>query len=216
MWMLKSARSAFSSWSMVGGMIVGGIAVLNVVRRIFNIGLADAFRRLLDAYYAVFHTLFDWLTFWVPWHIPAWFKDVTVLWFVLWGAMARIIWVVYAAELRDTPHDGSLQNIVPIIGSMFREPPGAVLGFILSVFLWPLLLVRMDAHFYKWQSGGVYNLTTSNGPTEAIKRHWREQGLDADNAIGAYLFDVRLLYVIQLAMIILVAAGTVISNNIIK
>lgn len=213
MWIWKSAQSAFSSWTMILGMLIGGVTVFNFLQRAFKIGLNVFFEGVLNAYRAVFHTLFNWLTFWMPWDFPLWVKDATIVWFVLWGAMARIIWIIYAAELRDTPHDGSLTNVVPVIGPMFRNPAGAALGFVLSLFIWPLLLVLIDAHFYKWTAGGIYNLQSANGATDAMRASWREAGINADDAIGDYLFDIRMLYVVQLAMMLVVAVVAVVTNE---
>jgi hypothetical protein len=209
MWILKSAQSAFKSWTMILGMLIGGITLFNFLTDALNLGLKEVFRRILDAYHAVFHTLFDWFTFWIPFHFEPWMKDVAVLWFVLWGAMVRILWLVVRAEIEHAgTHSPEYSHCVPVLGEMMEHggTPSIILAFILSIALWPLMLLvgalTAPCYFRYFTTGGEpYGLIT--GP-------W---GFE-DKA--KFVFDIRGLYLIQIAMMVVVAVAAIVTNEIIN
>lgn len=199
MWILKSAQAAFGSWTMVAGMLIGGITLFNFLQRAFQLGLHEVFERILSAYRAVFHTLFDWLTFWMPFDFAPWMKDVAVVWFVLWGAMARILWLIYSAEMRERGNrDAILSTEIPILGfPMERGRAVAALCFVASIVVWPLILLILAVrkpHFATYREGGFHAAKTRQ-----------------DN----YQFDIRFLYLVQLAMMAVVAGATIVTNDII-
>lgn len=207
MWIWKSAQSAFGSWTMVLGMLLGGVSVFNFVQHVLAFDLSALFADILSAYRGVFHTLFDLMTIWIPYEFKSWQKDAAVIWLVLWGALFRILWLIYSAELRSRRKSGwgPLGDTIPLLGDLIsRNLLGAVIGFAATIFLWPLILFLMCSrlpHFFRTQDG---SLTFAHRATE---RHPRLQH---------YLFDVRLLYMIQITMMLAVAASATITNDLIR
>lgn len=203
MWILRSARSAFGSWTMIAGMVAGGITILNFLQRVFELGLHEVFQRVISAYRAVFYTLFDWLTGWIPFTFETWMKDASVLWLILWGAMARIMWLVYEAEIKEKgKRQAYLHGEIPILGGLMSAGPmGVAAAMTLSLAIWPavfLLQAIQTPHFYKYFHGGYV--------AESVP------DLDPID----YRFDIRLLYLIQLATMFAIACGAIATNNLVS
>jgi hypothetical protein len=213
-WLFRSILEAYRSWGMFLGMAFGVVAIVSLCARLFSLALAKGLMAVIDAYRAVFHTMVDWLLFWVPFELPWWAKDVLVLWCIGWGALVRIILIVYAAELRDRKAAASplqLDVIFPIIGGLFnRGYLLATVGILISFLTWPYVLVQIALrwpYFFAFQREGVLSGVTV--------RHGKRLDLYLENR-GEFLFDIRLLYIVQIVTMAAAACAVIWANGLLK
>lgn len=88
--MLKVFKEAFGFWGTLG-VILGAVAIFNLIVKGFELGLAPIMRDILNVYIYLFHGLFDWLFHWIGWDVPSWLKDIFSIWLVHLGISIRCL-----------------------------------------------------------------------------------------------------------------------------
>src|SRR5688500_4053752 len=86
---IRIAVNAFSTWYGVIGFIVTVISLINLIVGIFTLGPLPVLDEILKTYRSIIHTPIDWFLFWLPFKLPAAFKDIIILWMITGGAIAK-------------------------------------------------------------------------------------------------------------------------------
>ncbi len=87
--MPAAARDEFSFWWQLLGGLTSAVSLISLAQKAFSIGLAPLFAGILDYYRAIFYPLIEGLLFFVPFHLPDWYKDLFCLAFVFGLALVR-------------------------------------------------------------------------------------------------------------------------------
>jgi uncharacterized membrane protein YdjX (TVP38/TMEM64 family) len=139
--------NALGSWINWCGIILAATAIFNLSIKTFQLDLSEFFDVVLTGYRAVFHTIFDYLFFWVPIlfkvELPWWLKDVFTLWILLAGSATRAYF-----HLEDYKHKLSTWMVKK---TRFREVvkylrnKGRVPFFLGMLVMWIPLLISNES-----------------------------------------------------------------------
>jgi hypothetical protein len=87
--MPTSLREEYAYWQQLLGGLAGSVSIISLIQKLFAIGLTPLLAKFLDYYRGIFYPLIDKLLFFVPFHIPSWYKDLYCLSFVILVAVYR-------------------------------------------------------------------------------------------------------------------------------
>jgi len=176
------------------------MAILSSVRFIVDVWqlpLVRLLANILKTYQVVFHTCVDVLLIWFPYKLPAWGKDVFILYFTLAFVVAR---VVYRQAEIDFKHPWIVLH--NFRNSKRRYWLAQVPRLAKAIFVWPMDAWRLlRKPFLVVPSGG-------HGPGALSLYKHRPGG----NFVHLYMGNARLMMALRLMSIIGGAAVVMLFN----
>lgn len=186
----------FGVWKPIS-IVFGAIVLFSWAAGAFDISLAELFHQIVATYqrllYPVVEFMFGWLLAW----LPDWWRDASVFYLVIGGAVARTLWSFY--ERQDTR--GDIYG-PPVIGRI-RNRWAQLSAVILTVPFWPVTLAPMLLAPYVMRND-------NNGNLVAGTRKKYEQWL-ARPALK-YQCNLRWVFLLQL-LAVLAGVGVLIVWN---
>ena len=176
------------------------MAILSAVRfmvDVYQLAQARLLANILKTYQVVFHTCVDILLIWLPWKLPAWGKDLFILYFTLAFVVAR---VVYRGSEIDFRHPWIVQHNYK--NSPLRYWLAQVPKLARAILAWPLDARRLfHTPFLVIPSG-------AHGPG-SMQLERRRPGRESRSL---YLGDARLFMALRLISIVGGAALVMLCN----
>jgi hypothetical protein len=219
---IRVAAGAVSTWYGIIGFTVAAIGLVNLVVGLFSLGPFSVLSEILQTYRSIVHKPIDWLLFWLPFKLPATFKDIIVLWTITGGAIAK------AKDSFMGVRPGSLKRAVLAL-FLRRQHPAEVkrdqssrfvlaynnsprwLRVALDVLVWPRFLLRIFRA--PWASIGKTKNQTwySVYHDKFIHRVSAEEpSFDVREREGyIHTIDLRVVFLTQLLAIVVAAIAVI-------
>ena len=199
----KSFRAAFDNWWALFGILTTSLAILNIVRRYYVIGLSPLVRSMVQTYREIFHTPIILAADLLHIHIPDSLKDPIVLWSILAVAVFRVTNQLTNSAVRN---QGNVElDFFPGFDFLTSGPAFVRIPIVLvmSTLIWPYLMfcfaMQPKIHEYKDDNGEPFGLTA-------------DEWVYSD-ANFRYVYDIRIVFFLQmsaavLAMLVLLALNS--------
>lgn len=198
-----SLRAAFGSWWVIIGIIASSITSFRLLLGVTHIHLAYVAAYIVAQYHALVHIPVWWIFHWV--HLPKpseWLIDAVALWLLIGAVILRS-----AYTIRSGVNKNALCSISVSAPRSWNHTLGG--RWTLPVFLivcggfWPLALWLLVATpiVVETPRHGIVLLSVRDVPNR--KRRWVSSGRRSD---GSYVYDMRVVLVMQTAAVVFSAS----------
>lgn len=187
-----SLKAAFDGWWAIAGLIAASVSAFSLISRIGDLRLAAIFEEMLQLYARVVHLPVAWVWRYFSWEIPApWLIDAAFAWSLIGGVVLRTYLRVHRLQGQEQ------FKTKPLLNALF-----IVVGSVVTVVLWPLSVLSMlSAPFAYRRAYGV--ILEDVGPQDPNNQR-----------DGAFLFDMRLVMVMQAIALLACLSAWLLTNAI--
>ena len=112
--LLDTFRYALSDWIAIVSVVVSSFAGINLIVKLFDVGLISILESALYWYREIAHGLIDYVFWFLKYRLPPVIKDFITLWVLIGGLVARTNAFLRAEEIDfqiiDGPHDRAIRR----------------------------------------------------------------------------------------------------------
>ena len=202
---------ALGRWYGVIGFVAALSALINLLVALFTLDLAAFLAPFITVYRAIAHPVIDTLTFWLPFRLPLFVKDIIVLYGIIGGSVART-----NESFRDV-RKGTLKHAwISLLAK--PNPPGrnlydpkewALIRFYRAGPSW--LRIVLDIIFWPITIGEVFAAPIASKGVLESGGAWYSRSSDWEKADGPSreghiaTFDLRINFAVQIIALIIIA-----------
>jgi hypothetical protein len=160
----QSVRTAYAGWWTLLGVLAASISGFNLLRKLLDIGLAEAIAVVVDAYQRIVHppvlALVRWLGLSPP---PEWAIDVGVLWLLIAGVVLRSAWAIRAATIDEGVRMGGPSKFW---SALMQDRLTLPVFLLLAVLAWPYLAWKLLSapHVIRYKKSRSFSPRASPAP----------------------------------------------------
>jgi len=198
----RSFQTAFGSIWNILGILAAAISLFSLVVKIYDLPLVEALYALLTAYRQIFHTIVDFMFYWFPdLHLKDWHKDAISLWVIIGGVVNRTTMYIFQERSEHIKNDYFIAgHDVELINWLVEERwrRYSILPLI-SILAWPVLIFLLFISPYA-------EAEADEDSVRLYDFHPRDD----------YLYDIRIIFLIQLVAVVFTCILFLSANGFIK
>jgi hypothetical protein len=188
---------AFASYGQVIGVVLAGISLFNLVSHFFSLDLSSFFGYFFTLYRDFFRNMIDGILFFLPFQLPGEVKDLLTLYGLLGAVVVKSVRQLYPATEWAPLRFRSLR------WRFLRWRLRAVLFYARDLLLWPRSVKKLyERPYVYWDD-------------EPANDHYQSPiRLPDPKAEAFFMYDVRVIFCIQLSAMIATTLVTVALNSV--
>ncbi|MGE0739742.1 MAG: hypothetical protein AB7O98_00245 [Hyphomonadaceae bacterium] len=161
----QSVRTAYSGWWTLLGLLAASVSGFNLLRKLLDIGLAEALQLIVHAYQSVVYppilALVRLMDIAPP---PEWLMDIGVFWLLIAGVVLRSAWAIRAATIRDGVRMGGTSKFW---SSLMQERLTLPIFLLLALIAWPYMvwMLLSAPHVIRYKRSRSFAPRTQLGET---------------------------------------------------
>lgn len=205
---MNALRVAFSSWLSVFGIVAGAFTAFNIARRIFGFGLGALLKPIIDIYEAYLQgpldAALDYLFSWTGVDVPNWVSDALVAYAIVGGVVFRVFVPLLISNV--------IRNVTQQGLSWFEELAGAARLMFGYILFWPAFVVS------EWKNPYIFAVRIRGGRAKKQRTYFELWSTRVgpqevpESQTYEYVADMRLVYLVQLAMLLTAGATFLVLN----
>ena len=121
-------KEVSNAYAIIGGLVSAG-SLISLVQKLFSVGLSPVLYEFVAYYRRVAYFFVDWMTFWLPFQVPGWYKDAYIISVVCCATYMR---AAVATKGGMSWASSLAANAIGVVG-------GLIASIVLSGFIFPLL-----------------------------------------------------------------------------